>query len=184
MLKTVSKQEKGFTLVEVLAAIVIFSIVSIVLTSYFSNALSYSKSNQNQTVMINLARNALVYMQKQNDEALKEFYHVGEFGREHPKILGSTAASSPGTYSGALPDTDPATLAAVLHPTVNNVAYEIDIEYEADLHQQMLSTDDPQKQKMSRNLFPVKVIIRGAGGPGGHQTDSVVEGYITNEQLR
>ncbi|WP_136607110.1 type 4a pilus biogenesis protein PilO [Paenibacillus dokdonensis] len=38
MFKTVSKQEKGFTLVEFLAAIVIFSIVSIVLFSYFSNA--------------------------------------------------------------------------------------------------------------------------------------------------
>ncbi|MEC0241438.1 type II secretion system protein [Paenibacillus dokdonensis] len=182
MLKTVSKQEKGFTLVEVLAAIVIFSIVSIVLASYFSNALSYSKSNQNKTVMINLARNALVFMQKQDYGKLHEFYHAEKFGEEHPAILGSTAEASPGTYSDIFPDTDAAALAAVLHPVINNVAYEIDVEYEADLHQQMLS--DSQKQKMSKDLIPVKVVIRGAGGPGGHQTDSVVEGYITNEQLR
>ncbi|MFD1903648.1 prepilin-type N-terminal cleavage/methylation domain-containing protein [Paenibacillus rhizoplanae] len=52
-------KEAGFTLIEVLAAIVILSIVSLVLTSYFTHALSYSKSNQNKTIMVNLARNAL-----------------------------------------------------------------------------------------------------------------------------
>lgn len=67
------KQEKGFTLIEVLAAIVILSIVSLVLTSYFTNAMSYSKSNQNKTIMVNLARNALFYVEKQDFEAMKEF---------------------------------------------------------------------------------------------------------------
>lgn len=52
-------KEAGFTLIEVLAAIVILSIVSLVLTSYFTNAMTYSKSNQNKTIMVNLARNAL-----------------------------------------------------------------------------------------------------------------------------
>ncbi|MWV46642.1 prepilin-type N-terminal cleavage/methylation domain-containing protein [Paenibacillus sp. HJL G12] len=184
MFNTVSKQEKGFTLVEVLAAIVIFSIVSIVLTSYFANALSYSKSNQNKTVMINLARNALVFMQKQDYGKLHEFYHAEKFGEEHPVILGSSAEASPDLYSELFPNTDASALAAVLHPTINNVAYEINVEYEADLHQQMLGSSDQQKQKMSKNLIPVKVVIRGAAGPGGHATDSAVEGYITNEELR
>lgn len=67
------KQEKGFTLIEVLAAIVILSIVSLVLTSYFTNAMSYSKSNQNKTIMVNLARNALFYVEKQDFEAMQEF---------------------------------------------------------------------------------------------------------------
>lgn len=67
------KQEKGFTLIEVLAAIVILSIVSLVLTSYFTNAMSYSKSNQNKTIMVNLARNALFYVEKQDFKAMKEF---------------------------------------------------------------------------------------------------------------
>lgn len=72
------KQEKGFTLIEVLAAIVILSIVSLVLTSYFTNAMSYSKSNQNKTIMVNLARNALFYVEKQDFEAMKEFLRKGK----------------------------------------------------------------------------------------------------------
>lgn len=67
------KQEKGFTLIEVLAAIVILSIVSLVLTSYFTNAMSYSKSNQNKTIMVNLARNALFYVEKQDFKEMQEF---------------------------------------------------------------------------------------------------------------
>lgn len=72
------KQEKGFTLIEVLAAIVILSIVSLVLTSYFTNAMSYSKSNQNKTIMVNLARNALFYVEKQDFKAMKEFLRKGK----------------------------------------------------------------------------------------------------------
>lgn len=72
------KQEKGFTLIEVLAAIVILSIVSLVLTSYFTNAMSYSKSNQNKTIMVNLARNALFYVEKQDFKAMKVFLRKGK----------------------------------------------------------------------------------------------------------
>lgn len=72
-MKSGLKQEKGFTLIEVLAAIVILSIVSLVLTSYFTNAMSYSKSNQNKTIMVNLARNALFYVEKQDFEEMSNF---------------------------------------------------------------------------------------------------------------
>lgn len=88
-MKAKLREEKGFTLVEVLAAIVILSIVSLILTSYFTNALSYSKSNQNKTVMANLARNALFYMEKQNFSAMKE-----HFEKEQPDVIGSLCKSA------------------------------------------------------------------------------------------
>lgn len=191
------KQEKGFTLIEVLAAIVILSIVSLVLTSYFTNAMSYSKSNQNKTIMVNLARNALFYVEKQDFEAMKEFFvtdplehkKVVDAGGELPMIKASECtANITCVYSnifvngGALPD--------VLNPVVNNIKYEINIRYQFQLHQEMQDGKnsgggvDTRKSEMAPYLIPVEVEVNGNGGPGGTAYTTVVEGYITDEKIR
>lgn len=194
------KQEQGFTLIEVLAAIVILSIVSLVLTSYFTNAMSYSKSNQNKTIMVNLARNALFYVEKQDFVKMGEYFvtdpvehkKIVDSGGELPKIkaLDCTTTESC-AYNNIF--TNVGTLPQVLNPLVNNIKYEINITYQYRLHQDMrdgivVGADedarDDRKSEMAPFLIPVQVEVIGNGGPEGHTYTTVVEGYITDEKIR
>jgi prepilin-type N-terminal cleavage/methylation domain-containing protein len=183
-MKSGLKQEKGFTLIEVLAAIVILSIVSLVLTSYFTNAMSYSKSNQNKTIMVNLARNALFYVEKQDFEKMKDYF----IKQNHDSIEASKCQTD--TEESLKCDDykvlvqDIATLSQVLNPAINGVIYQIDIEYQRGLHNQSLNSSDPEKQKMAAYLLPVLVKVSRADSSGGPQSEPVVEGYITDEKIR
>ncbi|MEK3985273.1 type II secretion system protein [Paenibacillus sp. FSL K6-3166] len=182
-MKSGLKQEKGFTLIEVLAAIVILSIVSLVLTSYFTNAMSYSKSNQNKTIMVNLARNALFYVEKQDFDQMKKYLIKYNSIEALSKCKQDTAESPKcDDYIVLVQDTE--TLSQVLNPAINGVNYQIKIEYQRDLHNQSLNSSDPEKQKMAEYLLPVLVKVSRADSSGGPQSESVLEGYITDEKIR
>lgn len=179
------KQEQGFTLIEVLAAIVILSIISLVLTSYFTNAMSYSKSNQSKTIMVNLARNALFYVEKQDFDEIKDF-----FIKQNNDFIQATQCQKDADdslkcegYKRLVQDTE--ILNQVLNPAINGVDYQISIEYQRNLHNQdLLDTSDPGKQKMAAYLLPVLVKVSRAGSSSGPQSEPVVEGYITDEKIR
>lgn len=166
-------REQGFTLIEVLAAIVILSIVSLVLTSYFTNALSYSKSNQNKTIMVNLARNALFYMEKQDFTEMQEFFvKEGNTLFANKCKIGSCGdpSNNKDPYQKAF---DTNALAHVLHPKVNGIDYSIDVVYQPAL----------LKADFKEYLLPVKVVvIRDL--EGGPSAPVEVEGYISNEEIR
>ncbi|KHL94020.1 hypothetical protein QW71_20310 [Paenibacillus sp. IHB B 3415] len=187
-------KEEGFTLIEVLAAIVILSIVSLVLTSYFTNALSYSKSNQNKTIMVNLARNALFYMEKQDFEAMGQYFNVKETSQSavHPVIEAEQCKDASCLYNNA-GFINSAVLPEVLNPFINNIQYEVNITYQAKLHEDMLAGKsssggkdavDTRKQEMAPYLIPVQVEVTGPGGPNANTVSTVVEGYITDEKIR
>ncbi|WP_211745404.1 type II secretion system protein [Paenibacillus sp. Marseille-Q4541] len=193
-MKAQMQKEQGFTLVEVLAATIILSIVSLVVVSYFMNALTYAKSNQNKTVMVNLARNALFYLEKQDFTKMDTYFRADEESEQ--LIKGSSCLevstceySSLFVHAGSLPE--------VLNPTVNNVQYELVISYQSELHRQLengtnlksldLSAGSELVSDLNRSanyLLPVKVTVTGPGGPRGHGSEVVVEGYITDEKIR
>jgi prepilin-type N-terminal cleavage/methylation domain-containing protein len=52
----VVSQEKGFTLIEVIASIVIFSVALLLLSSFFTNSFILSKKQDTQMIAMNLAR--------------------------------------------------------------------------------------------------------------------------------
>lgn len=186
--------ESGFTLIEVLAAIIILSIVSLVLTSYFTNAMSYSKANQNKTVMINLARNALFYMEKQDFDQIKLYFMGQEAQGSKPEIVGHSGIRASGcdpraqtsvscdVYKTAVSNVG--TLAQVLNPTINNIDYHIDIEYQSALHKEMMESTDPIEQATAEYLLPVNIRVRDSLNDGEKGRETVVEGYITDEKIR
>lgn len=53
---------KGLTLIEVLVSLTILSIILLGIMNFFNQAYSYTNSNQKKTAAINVARNALTYM--------------------------------------------------------------------------------------------------------------------------
>lgn len=188
------KKEEGFTLIEILAALLILSIVALAFTAYFSNALTFAKSNQNQTIMSNLARNALVYMQKQNFEELQKYFDsdsatvvrtgnattTKRVGITPETFSGCTTATSAGTctFRNIFPSGNLQPLMAVLNPQVNGINYRVVIEYQSDLNR--------AQNEGGGLLLPISATVTtveaGAGGPGA---DAVtVEGYVNAQSIR
>lgn len=66
------KGEKGLTLVEILASLTILGIITIGTINYFSQAYFYTNMNEKKTAAVNVARNALMYMEKQNFIMMKD----------------------------------------------------------------------------------------------------------------
>lgn len=188
-MKAGPKQEEGFTLIEVLAAIIILSIVSLMLSSYFTNAMAYSKANQNKTIMINLARNALFYIEKQDFDKLETFFRKdgnSVISADECKYVDDILLCSSYEKKGAVEAivSDTGVLANVLHPTINKIPYTININYQRENHNEMLDAVDPVKKDMAGHLLPVSIVVTGAGGVKGSQKATVVEGYITDEAIR
>lgn len=185
--------EQGFTLIEVLAAIVILSIVALVLTSFFTRSLTYSKANQNKTIMINLARNALFYAEKQDFDQLKDYFVTR--GNSQIACGSSSADTAPvpcSTYNWfAQEDTfdssqgdATSTLEAVLNPLVNQIQYHITITFQRDTYRNWNSPDSQSfKKDIAPYLLPVQVVVRDTSDTSGAK-QTVVEGYITDEKIR
>lgn len=65
MTKKIRNCQAGVTLLELLVSLTILSIILLSVTSFFFQAGTFTASNESRTVAINVARNALMYMEKQ-----------------------------------------------------------------------------------------------------------------------
>lgn len=175
-------KESGFSLIEVLAALVILSIVTLALTAFFINSMDYAKGNQNKTVMVNLARNALVYMEKQPFDPIKDYFNPDSGTIDEitcDLVLGCSPEISNRVSDGIV-------LHKVLNPYVNDVQYTLTIEYQRELHNSntMLRSSDQSTKNMAELLIPIKVIVKREDGREGNRNKTEVEGYITSERIR
>jgi hypothetical protein len=146
--------------------------------SYFTNALSYASTNQNKTVMVNLARNALFYVEKQDFKKVEKYFNLNE--GNYPDISAEQCIVDSAGCSELFSNSE--LLESVLNPTINGVVYNIMISYQSELHTKMKAADS--KVAMAAYLLPVKVTVRGAAGSKGRTNDTVVEGYITDDKIR
>jgi prepilin-type N-terminal cleavage/methylation domain-containing protein len=65
-LKKILKNNSGLTLLEVLVSLTILGILLIGAMKFFNQAYSFTSSNQNKTIAINVARNAIMFMERQS----------------------------------------------------------------------------------------------------------------------
>ncbi|NBD25353.1 type IV pilus modification PilV family protein [Paenibacillus glycinis] len=195
--------ERGFTLVEILASLVVLAIAGLTMTAFFTHAMSNAKGNQNKTVMVNLARNTLFYMQKQS--VFKEVHDLYQVGRTLPTDETREVIESEGCSANACTNyvklvKQPQTLYAVLNPEINGILYRVKISYQDKLYDTLskiknappAGEESPQTTQMSDYLIPIKVEIAEApmdkGGqpakPSRKRDWMEVEGYITDETIR
>ncbi|REE66680.1 prepilin-type N-terminal cleavage/methylation domain-containing protein [Paenibacillus taihuensis] len=183
--------EGGFTLVEILASLVVIAIAGLAMTAFFVHALSYAKGNQNKTVMINLARNTLFYMQKESKfDKVKDF-----FSAQNNKIdsAGCPVVSSSCTeYETLVKDSQ--TLVYILNPKINGIQYDVTISYQEKLHSDLDSNTDSATAdggRIGTYLLPIKVeveeVLKNDNGQAvdpSKRKRTEVEGYITDESIR
>lgn len=178
-------RDEGFTLIEVLAATVILSVASLAMMTFFINAMSYNKGNQNKTVMVNLARNALFYMEKRRFNDVRDYFdNVGELEDGNPVI--TFAGCSYERESGALHCsqskkmsylTNFSGIQNILSPKVNGRDYQITITYQRNLQK------GQGNGNVNQYLIPIRVNVRSGSDPN-LRNQAFVEGYVINEQIR
>jgi prepilin-type N-terminal cleavage/methylation domain-containing protein len=153
--------ERGMTLVEVLVSLVILTILFTGAMQFFSQAYSYTSMNQNKTVGINVARNAMSFMEKQSFMEMKE-----TFNKDSSKQLKIFICQNEYRYMDNLLPPPPCTLVSL-----NNTAFDITVLYGPES-----SADyDPY-------LIPITVQVDWERN--GQDFSTSLEGTIASEDIR
>lgn len=167
--KLVRQSEKGVTLVELLLAITILSVVLLTFTRFFYQAGTYNLSNQNKTVALNVARNAMMYMEKQPFIEVRTDFE--------PALLDGTKKESysykllicSNRYKHLKKDETPA---SDCHPPLINSE-----EYDVIVYPEQMK--DPSKRK-----YYIPVTVEVTWGPDESRKKTELDGTIKSEDLR
>lgn len=196
---TVLHPSRGFTLIEVLASIVILSTVAAGIFLFFTNAMKYTTYNQGKTVAVNVARGVLAYMERLDFTTLQQYVQtdMATTNKPYTEINASNCRSS-------LFESEQV-CQAILRPTMNNVVYDEtrlhvfvvpynDVtqwdafvqsppaEFPASLKKKIAAeTIENQDVNLQKYLLKVFVIVRW-----GDDDDKAewLEGVIANETIR
>ena len=79
------KNNRGITLIELLVSITILGIVLLSFMNFFLQSSTYTNNNQKKTVGVNVARNVLMFMEKQNFLETRNYFHDVNAGTEPSK---------------------------------------------------------------------------------------------------
>ncbi|PLT30157.1 type IV pilus modification PilV family protein [Peribacillus deserti] len=160
-MKILNKSD-GFSLLEVLIAITILGIFLLSIMGFFNQAYDYTKRNESKTVGINVARNVLNYIERQDYEAVKKTYFPAK-----------STASVQLTLQNCLEDTKvfQGSCQSIFQSKVNNVTYEAKVILNKPLFEKN-SENEPDPNYF---YMPVEVEVTW----GGHQTS--VRGVLKND---
>lgn len=190
---------KGFTLIEVLASIVILSVVATGIFLFFTNAMKYTTYNQGKTVAVNVVRGVLAYMERLDFTTLQQYVRTDMANTNNPYTeIDASKCNLPLFENEQV-------CKAILRPTINNVVYGEDrihvfvvpyndaqqwnklvqsppVEFPESLQKKIkeetIQNTDPNLQQY---LLKVYVIVRW--GDDQNQAEWL-EGVIANETIR
>ena len=195
MRKKFYTQQAGFTLVEVLAAIAIFSAVTTIFLGIFLQSFDYVKGNQSKTVGIHAARNAVLFLESQDFEDIKMMLKDNERMTLEPSQCNSDE------YSILFDNNQCITF---LNPTINNIEYEVEVTIQpynvedmgipedkeriAEALKQIETMKDTEiqsenKSKVSNLIIRTEATIDWKEGDNA-RTSSSVTGFVIHESIR
>ncbi|MFT4412808.1 type IV pilus modification PilV family protein [Fredinandcohnia humi] len=158
-----SNSNKGFSLIEVLVSLSILSIVIVSMLGFFTQAFSYTQKNEDKTLGLYVARNMLVYMERQSFTKILETYLPPD-SSETIEITNENCNDihSSGDYVFDEFCSD------MFSSTFNNVDYKIkiDIRHHEDTN-------------LGNYIIPTSVSVTW-----NDQNEVVLEGYIKNDSIR
>ncbi len=141
----IRSSEKGLTLIEVLLSITILGIIATTFLSFFNQAYSYTKKNEDKTVGINVARNVLNYFEQQDFDKVKETYFYLDTDIEKDISAANCTDTVKNNPSETVFD-DPNVCQSFLTTKINNVNYEANVQFTRDIQ------NDKQSQESAPNL--------------------------------
>ncbi|MBM7701349.1 prepilin-type N-terminal cleavage/methylation domain-containing protein [Metabacillus iocasae] len=157
--------QKGLTLIEVLASLVVLMIVFSGLMHFFSNAYSYTRSSQNKTAGINVARNALTFMEKQSFIEMHETFITND--KTLYLYVCTNHASSEKEYRYVETPILPSGCKSI---SVNNIPFTVQVSHEKS---------DNSKD---RYMIPIEVMVEWERNNQVLSTE--VRGAVVSEDIR
>ena len=139
----IERSERGFTLVEVLLSVTILGIIFLSALALFNNTYDYTKRNQSKTVGINVARNVLNYIEKQDFQTIKKSYFDSSPSTTEVRITKDSCKNTPFSAESC---------ENMLQTVVNNVTYEATV-----------TLTKHHDQDLQNYLIPVNVKIHWNG---------------------
>lgn len=157
--------DNGFTLIEVMLSIVIFSILALGMLTFFSQAMSYTQTSKNDTLGIYAARNVMNFMEHQDFSEIKTEYvdHLNINGNKSSVTLTEQVCNE------LLLSTEEVEVCkATFHPVLNNDSVNVTVEIKKH-----------SDKSLQDSLIPITVQVKW-----GENKESSLEGFIANEKLR
>lgn len=150
------RNNRGFTLLEVLLSLTILGIVLTSTMTFFSQAYSYTKINEDKTVGINVARNVLYYFEQQEFDKFRDAFGLNPDNDIHDErvVLKVDSCNNP-VFTQSVCE-------GFFLTEINNVIFEATVTIREH------SDDD-----LRAYLFPVEVTVFW-----GKDSSAVVEGVI------
>jgi prepilin-type N-terminal cleavage/methylation domain-containing protein len=160
---------KGLTLIETMLSITILGIVMLGVMTLFKQAYLYTVLNEDKTVGINVARNALMYMKKQSFIELKNYF------TDTDKELKILICKMPDENGNTIENyqlfaKDASIPSTCQNVEINNTKYEITVKAQEN------------KQNYQNYLIPIKVVVTWERNNIERSTQ--LKGGITSEDIR
>jgi prepilin-type N-terminal cleavage/methylation domain-containing protein len=163
------KNHKGLTLIETMLSITILGIVMLGIMTLFKQAYLYTILNEDKTVGINVARNALMYMKKQSFIELKNYFT--DTDKELKILICETTDENGNTIENYQFFAEDASIPSTCQNVeINNTKYEITVKAEEN------------KQNYQNYIIPIKVIVTWERNDIERSTQ--LKGVITSEDIR
>lgn len=164
-LKKIYNSSKGLTLIEVLLSLAILSIILLGSMKFFTQAYTYTSGSQNKTAAVNVARNALMFIENESFiEVRKKFLEDNLSGLSLYICNNSYIADWHGDRSefpaGCRKD----------KITVNNIPFDVTIRKGKDY------------SKFSSSFIPLEASVKWE--KQGKTEETKIEGAIKSEDLR
>ncbi|WP_010174006.1 type IV pilus modification PilV family protein [Bacillus coahuilensis] len=158
------KNNNGFTLIELLASITILSIILLSFMNYFIQASTYTSYNQEKTVAVNVARNVMMFMEKQNYLQMRDRFESTSVNQPlEVLICGSEGYNM--YPSSETPDVSCSPI------TINNDPFEV-----------VVYQNGEETEESKGHYLPIQVEVRW--DRNGNSESTTVEGTIKSEDLR
>ncbi|MFE8696894.1 prepilin-type N-terminal cleavage/methylation domain-containing protein [Cytobacillus sp. FJAT-53684] len=165
--KKVLSSSKGLTLIEVLLSLTILGIILMGSMKFFSQAYSYTNMNQKKTAAINVARNALMYIEKDNFIVIRD-----TFENKTDEELSIYICKD--KYSKFWKEDD---IDSSCNPIkINNVEYKVMIRADKD------ELDKVNYNEIRSYYFPLTAYVTWT--INGKENSTVLEGAIKSEDIR
>ncbi|MFS0780739.1 prepilin-type N-terminal cleavage/methylation domain-containing protein [Bacillus sp. 1P06AnD] len=164
-LSALIRNDKAFTLLEVLLAVALLGIATITIMGFFSQSFLFAKQNENRTVAVNVARNVLNYVESQDFEDMNKLLAAqGTLGKQGEKTIEITADNCRILHLGG------DYCQKRINSKINDVIYKGTITIANRQY-----TNDSSNSSLYKYLLDAKVEIEW------NKQEMTVEGVIKNE---
>jgi prepilin-type N-terminal cleavage/methylation domain-containing protein len=184
-------KNKGFTLVEVLLAVTIFSLIVLPMVSFFIQAQDYSSRNKNMGLATHIAQNTLIYMEKQDFDRMRVMADADSYdpnpnsspfpglNLHHPDSKMEYKDKEYYEYSHddctTVPFLEAGSCERIFHPEINGVTYDDHITVGLKIY-----NDDPSTEL---NKYLIRVVVK-VTSTREKEPDVFLEGVIVDETIR